>query len=112
MNDLIRDAPVGQIIRYVIKNRLFQYPEEKPDWQCPSSYAHPDQKNTSETVPDELPIVPDIEIVETVNGRLEEVETPPSHSSMERQCERVDLEKIETARDGEEPHYEGIKLAH
>lgn len=33
--DLIRDAPLGQIVRLITRNRVFQYPEEKDDWQCP-----------------------------------------------------------------------------
>jgi len=39
MSDLIRDAPIGQIIRYITKNRLLQYPEEKPDFKCSSAYT-------------------------------------------------------------------------
>src|SRR2546421_6575787 len=42
MADLIREAPIGQIIRFITKNRYLQYPEEKPDFQCPSSYSNPD----------------------------------------------------------------------
>lgn len=38
MSDLIRDAPIGQIIRYLTKNRLLKYPEELDTWQCPNSY--------------------------------------------------------------------------
>jgi DHA1 family multidrug resistance protein-like MFS transporter len=29
MSDLIRDAPVGQIVRWITKNKYLQYPEEK-----------------------------------------------------------------------------------
>ncbi|KAK8199622.1 major facilitator superfamily domain-containing protein [Phyllosticta capitalensis] len=39
MSDLIRDAPIGQIIRYFSGNRLLQYPEERPDYQLPPSYS-------------------------------------------------------------------------
>jgi DHA1 family multidrug resistance protein-like MFS transporter len=38
MSDLLRDAPVGQVIRWVTRNKYLQYPEEKADFQCPSSY--------------------------------------------------------------------------
>ena len=38
MSDLLRDAPVGQIIRWVTRNKYLQYPEEKADFQCPTSY--------------------------------------------------------------------------
>ncbi|KAK8246722.1 major facilitator superfamily domain-containing protein [Phyllosticta capitalensis] len=39
MSDLIRDAPIGQIIRYFSGNRLLQYPEERPDYQLPPTYS-------------------------------------------------------------------------
>ncbi|KAL8945582.1 MAG: hypothetical protein Q9222_007891, partial [Ikaeria aurantiellina] len=38
MTDLIRDAPAGQIIRYLTGNKYLQYPEEKPDFQLPEAY--------------------------------------------------------------------------
>ena len=38
MSSVIRDAPIGQIIRWATKGRLYKYPEEQPDFQCPSSY--------------------------------------------------------------------------
>ncbi|KAF2805188.1 MFS general substrate transporter [Mytilinidion resinicola] len=38
MSDLIREAPFGQVVRWVTKNKFLQYPEEKPDFQCPHSY--------------------------------------------------------------------------
>ncbi|KAK9235730.1 major facilitator superfamily domain-containing protein [Lipomyces kononenkoae] len=42
MADLIREAPLGQIIRYLSRNKYFLYQDEKPDFECPSSYAHPE----------------------------------------------------------------------
>lgn len=38
MSDLIRDAPLGQIIRFVTRKRYLKYPEEEDDWQCPDAY--------------------------------------------------------------------------
>jgi MFS transporter, DHA1 family, multidrug resistance protein len=38
MSALVRDAPVGQIIRYLTKNRLFKYPEEEEGYQLPENY--------------------------------------------------------------------------
>lgn len=40
MADVIRDAAVGQFIRWVTGNRYLQYPEEKPDFQLPEAYAN------------------------------------------------------------------------
>ncbi|KAJ5661577.1 major facilitator superfamily domain-containing protein [Penicillium maclennaniae] len=38
MQTVIRDAPFGQLVRYVTKNKYFQYPEEKPDFQLPETW--------------------------------------------------------------------------
>ncbi|CAF9936254.1 MAG: hypothetical protein HETSPECPRED_010275 [Heterodermia speciosa] len=39
MADTIRDAPIGQIIRWVTGNKYFQYPEEKAGFELPISYT-------------------------------------------------------------------------
>jgi DHA1 family multidrug resistance protein-like MFS transporter len=39
MEEIFRDAPIGQIIRFVTKNRYMQYPEEKPDFQLPDCWV-------------------------------------------------------------------------
>ncbi|KAK9235500.1 major facilitator superfamily domain-containing protein [Lipomyces kononenkoae] len=47
MAGLIRDAPLGQIIRYLSANKYFLYEEERPDFKCPSSYVHPEKVKES-----------------------------------------------------------------
>lgn len=42
MADIVRDAPMGQLIRYITGNRVLLYPEERSDFVCPASYSHPD----------------------------------------------------------------------
>lgn len=45
MYDLIRDAPLGQMIRFVTRNRVLQYPEERDDWVTPEDYSgHQEEK--------------------------------------------------------------------
>ncbi|KAF4626668.1 hypothetical protein G7Y89_g11492 [Cudoniella acicularis] len=39
MSDLIREAPLGQIIRWITRNRVLQYPEELPGFELPASYT-------------------------------------------------------------------------
>jgi MFS transporter, DHA1 family, multidrug resistance protein len=39
MFDIIREAPVGQAIRFLSRNRYLQYPEEAADFELPSSYV-------------------------------------------------------------------------
>ncbi|KAK3071364.1 hypothetical protein LTR53_008769 [Teratosphaeriaceae sp. CCFEE 6253] len=41
MADLLRDAPIGQLLRYITGNKILLYPEEKPGYQCPASYVDP-----------------------------------------------------------------------
>ncbi|CEI68860.1 Caffeine resistance protein 5 [Fusarium venenatum] len=38
MSDIIRDAPLGQLIRFVTRNKYLQYPEEKPDFKLPEAW--------------------------------------------------------------------------
>ncbi|KAJ5725065.1 uncharacterized protein N7483_006422 [Penicillium malachiteum] len=37
MEAVIREAPIGQLIRYFTKNKYFQYPEEKPGFELPQN---------------------------------------------------------------------------
>ncbi|KAK4959080.1 hypothetical protein LTR10_003879 [Elasticomyces elasticus] len=39
MTDLIREAPLGQLMRFISRNKLFQYPEEQPGFVLPLQYA-------------------------------------------------------------------------
>jgi len=50
MFDLLRDAPLGQIIRYATRNRVFLYPEERPDFELPKSYTDSSSADTSANV--------------------------------------------------------------
>ncbi|KAJ5588996.1 hypothetical protein N7537_011674 [Penicillium hordei] len=38
MESAIRDAPFGQLVRLLTKNKYFQYPEEKPDFKLPDTW--------------------------------------------------------------------------
>lgn len=40
MQALIRDATVGQLIRYATGNKYLRYPEEEPSFQLPESYTN------------------------------------------------------------------------
>ena len=39
MLDIIREAPVGQALRFISRNKLLRYPEEKPDFELPTQYV-------------------------------------------------------------------------
>ena len=38
MSDLLRDAPLGQLLRIITRNRILKYPEELPGFQLPETY--------------------------------------------------------------------------
>lgn len=39
MADLIREAPLGQFLRWVTKNKVLQYPEERPGFELPAEWV-------------------------------------------------------------------------
>lgn len=51
MTDILREAPLGQLIRWVTSNRVLQYPEEKPGFELPETYRSllnsPDERTGS-----------------------------------------------------------------
>ena len=65
MSDLVRDAPIGQLIRWLTKNRVLRYPEEKADFTCPMGYqgekrSPPDLSTHSSKLEREKPSIPAI----------------------------------------------------
>lgn len=54
MEAVIRDAPFGQLVRLLTKNKYFQYPEEKPDFKLPDTWLQLlNESSTAENIPDE-----------------------------------------------------------
>lgn len=39
IKELVRDAPAGQVIRWLTRNKYLQYPEEKPDFRLPDCWT-------------------------------------------------------------------------
>lgn len=103
MSALMRDAPIGQIVRYLTKNRLFQYPEERDDFELPASYVglRPGGKKN-------IPLDTSSEEPSPANEEgpaTEEVAAfPDPETILEKDAEETDheddqdLEKIQTAR--------------
>lgn len=51
MADMLREAPLGQIIRWATKNKFLKYPEERDDFELPATYnAVLNASNTKTTV--------------------------------------------------------------
>jgi len=60
MSDLMREAPIGQLLRFVTKNKIFKYPEELPSFQLPETYntmlnEHSDEKSAGSRSGSEAP---------------------------------------------------------
>lgn len=103
MSALIRDAPVGQLIRLVTRNRVLQYPEERPDFQIPAWYSQSGQQ-----LPKDLPIDEDIPAPEPEGPATEEVVLPDPETVLEKveteEEEESELEKIKTAQTARTTH--------
>ena len=94
MADILRDAPLGQIIRWVTKNRLLPYPEELPNFELPAVYnamlnssgkaPSTTRTNTQEKV---KPAQPSRQSSHSSDSRETEVTTPSA---------ALDLEKAQT----------------
>lgn len=39
MLDIIREAPLGQVIRFISRNKFLRYPEQNPDFELPAQYV-------------------------------------------------------------------------
>lgn len=50
MSDLIREAPLGQLLRLITRNRYFRYPEEMPGFELPLQYSIHLQNDEKATV--------------------------------------------------------------
>jgi DHA1 family multidrug resistance protein-like MFS transporter len=55
MTDLIREAPLGQTIRFLTRNAFFKYPEEQPGFEIPRHYVsqHTSEKLVSASAPND-----------------------------------------------------------
>ncbi|KAH8804713.1 multidrug transporter [Xylogone sp. PMI_703] len=81
MADLIRDAPLGQLLRYITRNRILLYPEEKPGFELPDEWNT--VLNSSE---------------KEEHHRPRHVRGLSSSGSSETTAEPNDLEKVDTEK--------------
>lgn len=96
---LIRDAPFGQFIRYITKNHILQYPEEREDFRIPAAYTRhvrPSPKRLSTDATDEP-------IIESEHLPIEEAIYPDPGTVLEKldpesEDESTDLDRVQTAR--------------
>ncbi|KAF2811077.1 MFS general substrate transporter [Mytilinidion resinicola] len=97
MSALIRDAPVGQIIRWVTKKKALQYPEEMADFLLPSTYAR--FSDGAQPLPVSAPeALPTEEVVLVEPGTALKLEPKATRESDDDEDDdTIDLEKRKTA---------------
>ncbi|PIA91665.1 Caffeine resistance protein 5 [Cercospora beticola] len=93
--DLIRDAPIGQLVRWLTHNRVLQYPEEKPGFRCPASYTGRDDL-AEKSHP------------ESVSRTWNSQSADPDRAIDATDIEKKDLEPIEEGAQDESPRISGI----
>ena len=84
--DTIREAPFGQLVRLLTRNKYFQYPEEKPDFKCPTSYQEDEKTASAETV------TSDATVLEKEVSPSVQTNTPDALTRVPT-AEDIDLEK-------------------
>jgi len=98
MSALIRDAPIGQIIRFVTRNKVLQYPEERADFVIPDCYSGARQPHQTK----QIPLEEDVSPSEPEGPATEEVVYPDPETVLEKmeteEESESDLEKVQTAR--------------
>ncbi|PSN69880.1 MFS general substrate transporter [Corynespora cassiicola Philippines] len=93
--DTIRDAPFGQLLRYLTGNRVFLYPEEKPGYQFPSSYLGKDEEIPEKRRQKQAPIEKETKPPpQQDESRIEPVEAP--------EVAERDVEKAESSSSDDE----------
>ncbi|KAF4437789.1 MFS general substrate transporter [Fusarium austroafricanum] len=89
MKDLIRDAPLGQLIRFISKNKFLKYPEEMEDFELPQEYRENSEATRPQSRASGSPISPNEE------GEKDSVFDPSAYTS---NTEGYDLENLRRTR--------------
>jgi DHA1 family multidrug resistance protein-like MFS transporter len=89
MKELIREAALGQIVRFASRNRLLRYPEEEPEFQIPFERMIHERKLS------EINKEVDVES-ESHSPAVEEAEELDRAVTADDLGENVDIEKAET----------------
>jgi DHA1 family multidrug resistance protein-like MFS transporter len=120
MEDFVRSSVAGQILRFITRNRVLQYPEERPDFKCAKCYADPtapetlfrhEEDSTESSQTEKAPH--EEEQIARIPSSLDRAETAPytedAEASAVRQYTRRDsaatnLTRIPTIADAEKVH--------
>lgn len=96
MADIIRDAPLGQIIRWATSNKFLKYPEEEADFKCPKCYKESDNVDASSSEEEKTA---DLEVSHSAArkevGHAQNGEQDSSSPSGDSNNHRQDFEKLQ-----------------
>lgn len=94
----IRDAPFGQLVRLLTKNKYFQYPEEKPDFKLPEPWIK--LMNGSDVQTDEKPEhqTPSESSVDEESGQISRTSTLNTTPFTEARLEADERHEIERVK--------------
>ncbi|EXJ62770.1 hypothetical protein A1O7_03209 [Cladophialophora yegresii CBS 114405] len=115
MSTILRDAPVGQIIRYITKNKYLQYPEEQAGYVLRDTYQRFDKSRTvpqaqpRELIPEDLEKKLDDDSDDA--GSLDKARTAadresmaPSDRTLSKIMTRPELSQVNTRADLEQAY--------
>ncbi|KAL6365640.1 hypothetical protein LRP88_01641 [Fusarium phalaenopsidis] len=89
VHDVVRDAPLGQLVRFFTNNRLFKYPEEQPNFKLPEPWV----RMMSDAEPDRIPGTASSSTLSNSSREQETIEEHVNHAA------EPDLEKKEFPQD-------------
>jgi DHA1 family multidrug resistance protein-like MFS transporter len=75
--ETVRDAPFGQLVRYITQNKYFRYPEEKPGFELPNGYKPEVYSSASHTEDENESAVPDPNGVDAPSQQPEAIHNVP-----------------------------------
>ncbi|KAF5014333.1 hypothetical protein F66182_14716, partial [Fusarium sp. NRRL 66182] len=110
--DTFREAPLGQILRWITNNKLLQYPEEKSDFVLPIQYTALLERNaepksplpeplnsifdqTAEVESNNLPTPADIESLQAVRTITSVRTVPYGHERFEAE-QQLEIQRTKT----------------
>jgi hypothetical protein len=108
MAEIIREAPLGQIIRWVTRNRLLKYPEEMEGFELPATYNAVLNSTTSQEkrqAPRSTPPVSRQVTQEKTRRSSDSSESATANTASE------ELEKAETAQPGPYEDPEALNIS-
>ncbi|KAL5319507.1 hypothetical protein ACEPPN_012562 [Leptodophora sp. 'Broadleaf-Isolate-01'] len=98
MSDIFRDAPIGQILRLITKNKILQYPEEKADFKYTADYlVKPptgEKPPVTTTSSNTLPVAKNEEAEVEAIGASEGVDTSDDESTTQSLRAKLTMSRI------------------